>query len=208
MTSRDTLAEKAQRYYLAEQLATFLTIGLGLVTTVLVALSSTDFIKRETTWGASIRIGAIAFPAIGTAAAAVIAFYNPSANFSRASHSLLGLKQLHEQITTVLWKSEGLDCRYVIAIYEKSNAAKSPAAAVKQQGLNATDLDPKWQDLSNRVDAWEQRYRDILDASTPDGAAQQAGPSPASGASADSGQNPASNTSTMTAPPKAKRAGS
>jgi hypothetical protein len=64
----------SSRFY---QISTIITISLGLITTVLVSLSSTEFGRGQTKAAKSIRVLAIVFPALGTASAAIIAFYNP-----------------------------------------------------------------------------------------------------------------------------------
>ena len=84
--------------YLALQVATLLAIFLGLVTTVLVSLSSTEFGRGDSQVARIIRILAIVFPALGTATAAVAAFYAPGETHSRASQALAGFRQVHDQI--------------------------------------------------------------------------------------------------------------
>jgi hypothetical protein len=81
------------------QMATIITILFGLIATVLVSLSSTEFGRGETKPARLIRVLAIVFPALGTASAAIIAFYNPQAVMNNASHEFANLKKLHSQIT-------------------------------------------------------------------------------------------------------------
>jgi len=155
VASRNGQSEKVRESYINEQIATYLTIGLGLVTTILVALSTSDIVDRDKLRGKTIRIAAVSFPAIGTAVAAVVAFYGPSANYSRANHAVLSLRQLHEQISTGVWKSGVRNC------------------TVEMTG-------GQWDELGHRIDNWEQRYQEIMDASTSEGssASEATKPSP------------------------------
>lgn len=89
------------------QLATLITILVGLITTVLVSLSSGRFFSETDKAGKWIRIGAIALPAIGTAIAAIVAFYNPSGQLATATATLSNLRQIQSQ---VLDMSMQLEC--------------------------------------------------------------------------------------------------
>jgi hypothetical protein len=93
------LKKQAQNFYYLWQIASLITILLGMITTILVTLGSTDFGKDNR----AIRILAIVFPALGTATAAVVAFYSPQLQLSQASHTLAGLSQLQNQIVTGVW---------------------------------------------------------------------------------------------------------
>lgn len=95
-------AVSAADAYVALQTATLLAIALGLATTVLVSLSSTEFGKGDGRKARTIRILAIVFPALGTATAAVAAFYAPSQTYARASQALAGFRQVHDQIASDL----------------------------------------------------------------------------------------------------------
>ena len=95
-------AMAASNSYFALQAATLVAIALGLATTVLVSLSSTEFGKGDGLLARSIRILAIVLPALGTATAAVAAFYSPGQSYSRATQALASYRQVHDQITTDL----------------------------------------------------------------------------------------------------------
>jgi hypothetical protein len=152
--SRYAEAEWSRIYFIGESLATVLTIGLGLITTIFVALSTSDLVGRQSRLGVSIRIGALLFPAFGTAAAAVISFYNPFANFSRSSQSLLALRQLQNQVATTLWSMPSLDC-------------------------TAPDNTEQWGSLIKSIAAWEQRYNEIAANLSHFSATSQSGPTTA-----------------------------
>jgi hypothetical protein len=73
-----------------------------------------------------IRILAIIFPALGTASAAVFAFYGPQAEWSQASRTLANVTQLHGQMALGVWKlkcieagHEDNDVKLVIAALEE-----------------------------------------------------------------------------------------
>lgn len=91
--------------YTVAQVGAFLSILIGLLTTVLVGLNSTDIGKQQNRIGLTIRVSALALPALGTAVAALIAFYDPNGNLARQSQVSAGLQQLHSQVSMVVWKT-------------------------------------------------------------------------------------------------------
>src|SRR5262249_10572995 len=102
-TQRIDLTTTAKSAYSFLQFTTIFTILVGLITTILVSLSSTDFGKGDSRAAKTLRVLAIVFPAIGTASAAVIAFYGPQAEVSRATHVLASVRQLHDQMALGVW---------------------------------------------------------------------------------------------------------
>jgi len=85
----------------------WLTILIGLVTTVVVSVSSAELLgPTDSRNGKFIRVLAIILPAFGTAVAAVNSFYNPRDEWNRASNTLASLSQLHGQIATGIWALE------------------------------------------------------------------------------------------------------
>lgn len=92
----------ATKAYTVLQVSTWLAILIGLATTVLVSFGSTEFGKGDTKTARTIRILAIIFPALGTAAAAITAFYAPREDLARSSQALASLRQVHEQIAAEL----------------------------------------------------------------------------------------------------------
>lgn len=104
---RVSLHAKVRTTFQTAQVANILTVVLGLLTTVLVSISSTKYGQEEGRWQPWVRILAIIFPALGTAAAAIVAFYSPQSEWTQASRTLASLTQLHNQIALDTWK---LDC--------------------------------------------------------------------------------------------------
>jgi hypothetical protein len=86
--------------YTALQISTWAAIFLGLATTVLVSLGSTEFGKGDSRSSRTIRVLAIIFPALGTAAAAFTAFYAPREDLARSSQALASFRQVHDQIAS------------------------------------------------------------------------------------------------------------
>ncbi|WP_421997892.1 hypothetical protein [Reyranella sp.] len=103
---RTLLSDRAKSAYNVWQVAALVTIGLGLMTTVLVSLSTTEFGQGPGVTQRTIRVLAVIFPALGTAAAAVVAFYGPQAEWTQSSRTLASLSQLHAQLALDLWKLE------------------------------------------------------------------------------------------------------
>jgi len=120
---------RISKAYTLAQVRALTTILIGLVTTVLVALSSSEIGKRETRAALTIRTGALIFPVLGTAAAAIIAFYDPNGTLTRQSTVAGGLQQLHAQIANTVWRFKPI---------------------TKQD-------DPIPDDMAARLDAWSQR---------------------------------------------------
>ncbi|HFT3385317.1 Uncharacterised protein [Klebsiella quasipneumoniae] len=93
-------AENAADAYVRLQISVWSTVFLGLATTVLVSLSSTEFGQEKSVLGRVIRILAIILPALGTAVAAISAFYAPREDLARSSQALVSLRQIHYQISS------------------------------------------------------------------------------------------------------------
>jgi hypothetical protein len=118
MDQRALLAERAGRSYRHLQMTTLLSIALGMITTITVAISTSDLFVGQAQQ--TIRLLAIAFPALGTAAAAAIAFYGPQATWAQATRTLASLSQLHGQMAIEIW---ALACPHDEAATEKMAAA-------------------------------------------------------------------------------------
>lgn len=148
LIGRGENAVAAASAYLALQIATILAISLGLATTVLVSLSSTEFGKGDGGKARAIRILAIVFPALGTATAAVAAFYAPGDSHARASQALAGFRQVHDQIASDLGALPcpsssdpiaGKDLSVKLASWKKSlRDAQSVAQAASLAAADAT----------------------------------------------------------------------
>jgi hypothetical protein len=70
-----------------------------------------------------IRTLAIVFPALGTATAAVVAFYGPQALWNQTSTTFASLGQLHSQISSELWD---YDCKLSADRAKVSELLKDP----------------------------------------------------------------------------------
>lgn len=90
--------------YFSWSIGTWLTISIGMLTTIFVSLSSTEFGRGDGRTQRVIRTLAIVLPALGTAVAAMIGFYGPQAQWSLASRASASLAQLQDQIAIDIWK--------------------------------------------------------------------------------------------------------
>jgi hypothetical protein len=79
---------------------TWAGILIGLITTVLVGVRAATFASGTGFWPGTITVLAIAFPAIGTAVAAIAAFYAPADEIARSTQHLAALRRVHVQIAT------------------------------------------------------------------------------------------------------------
>jgi len=135
---RIDLVRNANSSYSQLQYLQWLTILLGLVTTVVVSVSSAQ------TFGDSkgLRFTAILLPALGTAVAALSAFYNPRDDWNKSANTLANLAQLHGQISSGIWL---MDCPIDV------NKGKV---------------------LAQKLDEWTKRYTDVvaIAETTPSGA--------------------------------------
>jgi hypothetical protein len=162
---RKTLRAQADSAFHLWEYTSIVSIALGMFTTILVSLSSTEFGRGEGRIQRCVRILAIVFPALGTGAAAVIAFYSPQAEWNQASHTLASLTQLHGQMSVGVWK---LPC------------------------IDANDNQSR-QGTVSALDEWAKRYVDIQTVSTVVGGAGGSGgqqPGTAGGAGGSGGQQP------------------
>jgi hypothetical protein len=124
---------RLDKAYKMAQAGAFSSIILGMLTTALVALSSSEFGKQKNRTGKIIRIGALVLPALATATAAGIAFYDPAGNLARQSQLESGLQQIHRQMADSVWKFKPVS-----------------------ETITAPD------EISTRLDTWAQRYEELL----------------------------------------------
>ncbi|MBV9859569.1 MAG: hypothetical protein JO038_05645 [Alphaproteobacteria bacterium] len=136
---RLSLRTKADLAYRFWEVTSIVSIGLGMLTTIIVSLSTTVFGRAEGPLGLTLRVLAVVFPALGTAVAATIAFYGPQAEFSQASRSLASLTQLHEQMATGVYDLKCIE----------------------------SDGDEAAKDAAKHADDWAKRYVDILTVAAP-----------------------------------------
>lgn len=110
LTQRTELSRKTNDAYIYLQYVQWLTILIGLLTTVVVSVSSTElFGKSDTRLGMGLRFLAIFLPAFGTAVAAINSFYNPRDDWNRTANALANISQLHGQIAVGIWSLECAD---------------------------------------------------------------------------------------------------
>jgi hypothetical protein len=128
---RIQLSERVSSTYRFWQVASLISILLGMLTTIVVSMSTTDFGHGDTPTAVLIRLCAIILPALSTAAAAAFAFYGPQTTWAQATRTLTSLAQLHGQIALEVW---GLD------------------PADSEEGKNK---------MSSALDGWSKRYLDI-----------------------------------------------
>jgi hypothetical protein len=110
---RVKLMGKVRSSYFFWEVATIVSILVGMITTILVSLSSINIGAAGRGRHQIIRVLAIVFPVLGTATAAVIGFYSPQAAWAHASRTLASLTQLHGQIALTVWR---LPCPEVDAV--------------------------------------------------------------------------------------------
>jgi hypothetical protein len=132
------------------EFASWTTVILGLITTILVGLSSSDLIKGQQPSSQPssqihqiTRILALIFPAITTAAAAIVSYYSPQTEWSQANRTLASLTQLHDDIALNVWN---LTCP---TSWDRASDALSA--------------------FSNAMKEWSKRYGDIQALSSASG---------------------------------------
>lgn len=152
---RLTLLSKSRSSYQFWEITALIAIFIGMVTTILVSISSTEFGRGDGTLARFIRVLAIIFPAVGTAAAAITSFYSPQAEWGQATRTLASDTQLHDQIAYNIWS---IDC--------PKNGEDGPKFA-------------------GSLDEWSKRFTDIQAVSTsgspssgPQGSGNGPNPSP------------------------------
>jgi hypothetical protein len=128
---RVDLSKKVRDLYSELQWMQWIIIVIGFFTTALVAVSATEFGKGDGRAAKSIRILAVVFPALGTAVAALNAFYAPREQYGQATHTLASLVQLHHQI------------------------------AVETLGSLCTDENDARKAFELKLVQWNKRYQDI-----------------------------------------------
>lgn len=100
---RLALLSKIRSSYTLWEITTLIAICIGMTTTILVSIGSTDIARDHPKWQQVIRILSIIFPALGTATTAVIGFYGPQAAWAQQSRTLASETQLHDQIAMGVW---------------------------------------------------------------------------------------------------------
>jgi hypothetical protein len=90
---RVALARAADNSFTVLETATFASIIIGLATTIFAGLRGDD--QTLGGWKRTVAVLAVVFPALGTAIAALAAFYSPREQLLQISQSLTALQQLH-----------------------------------------------------------------------------------------------------------------
>ena len=94
--------------FVRAEIATWASVLIGLLTTAMVALSATSLVAPAQDSmpekGAWIKYSALILPAVGTALAAAIAFYEPGALLASRKWQATSAEQLHIQIGQGVWK--------------------------------------------------------------------------------------------------------
>eukprot|EP00456_Euglypha_rotunda_P036922 TRINITY_DN2835_c0_g1_i3.p1 TRINITY_DN2835_c0_g1~~TRINITY_DN2835_c0_g1_i3.p1 ORF type:complete len:204 (+),score=28.09 TRINITY_DN2835_c0_g1_i3:331-942(+) len=131
--ARLSIENKITTAYSLHRIGTFAAIIIGALTTIFVGFAAGELGKKDGRVGLTIRTIAVVLPPIGTAIAAVIAFYDPAGTLARQSQLAAGMQQIHAQM---------VDARWEFGCPGQSNAM--PAG------------------LKTKVDAWSQRYSDLI----------------------------------------------
>ena len=122
-------------------------IFVGMLTTITVSISSSEFGRGEGLRPRLFRFSAIILPILGTALAGVVAFYSLQARWNQAGTTLASLAQLQSQMAIDVWK------------------------------LRCTDDDPKDNDGDRKlISEWSRRYAEILSVSAAAGAPPKSAP--------------------------------
>jgi hypothetical protein len=132
---RIVLRARVESAYRTWETFTLIAIALGMITTIIVSLSSTVYGRGEGRVATGMRILAVVMPALGTAVTAVIAFYGPQAEYNQESRTLASVRQLHGQMEVGVGKLRCIE-------HDKGD-------------------DPTERDASRQVNEWSNRYADI-----------------------------------------------
>lgn len=157
---RVSLATKSNDTFSKAGWATFATVILGFITTIVVSFNSSSLGQGEGRLAHFTRFLAIVLTASGTALAAIIAFYNPQGEWHDTKRLLSSLAELHNFVALETWK---LDC---LELDEK----QQPKA-----GSNGNRL------IMQRFEEWTKRYHDLqstLGSVNPSASSPGAGPTP------------------------------
>jgi hypothetical protein len=99
---RLNLISKVWSWHIFGSILTISSIIVGMITTILVSVSSTQFGRNPGNTQGLIRFAAVLFPAVGTAVAGISGFYNPKAELIQTARTLASETQLHDQIALVV----------------------------------------------------------------------------------------------------------
>lgn len=151
---RQTLLARVRSTYHDAQVASLVTVILGFITTVVVSFNSTSFGQGQGWPQQSMRFLAIFLTALGTAVAAVVAFYGPQDEWSETRRTLSALTSLHNVIGLETWK---LNC-----LEFDANKQLKPDSSTN----NLVML---------KFEEWTKRYYEIQNVSGPSGQSEKIG---------------------------------
>jgi hypothetical protein len=94
--SRVDIASENTRDYITMLVLQWIFVGIGAITTILIAIKSTSTVRSHAYL--AVGIAAIIFSSLGTATGTLISFYTPRVTYQRSSHALATLRGLHHQL--------------------------------------------------------------------------------------------------------------
>jgi hypothetical protein len=101
---RESYELQQEEWYAYYRLLQMSVIIVGMLTTIAVSVSSTEFGRGDGSTPKLLRFSAIVLPILGTAVSGVVAFYGPQARWSQAGTTLASLVQLQSQMAIDVWK--------------------------------------------------------------------------------------------------------
>jgi len=152
--SRVDIVSENIRDYITMQVLEWIFVGMGAITTILIAIKTMGWSVRSHAYLA-VGIAAIISSSLGTATGALINFYTPRITYQRSSHALANLRVLHHQLVEGIarqgqicepmswpkdWKLtriRTLADRYA-AIMEAAQAEITTAEAASSEGEDST----------------------------------------------------------------------
>ena len=127
------------RYKSLDQIADIGAISaiiIGFLTTVVVGIHTVGIWKDERLVGTSLRIAALVLPALGTAAAAAVAFFNPPGALARQAEALTVARAAHANLRNVVTQT---DCHPAYKDLEELRRAIDSASARGAELLRRSD---------------------------------------------------------------------
>ncbi|NGM23992.1 hypothetical protein G3576_28555 [Roseomonas stagni] len=139
---RSTLLTRSIDSYNFWEKTSILGILIGFLTTVLITISSANIIPQTSRWAIAVKTSAITLPALGTAFAAIVAFYTPQAEWSQASRTLTSNSLLHSQMRQLISSQE--------CLFDDQGKPSAETATALLSGIQV----------------WQRNYNDIQSASS------------------------------------------
>jgi hypothetical protein len=145
--NRSKLAGGIERENSKLQTLTMALILIGLATTVCAGLRSDD--QTLGSWAGTVRILAVVFPALGTAIAAVMSFYEPHQEILRVRSSLVSLQQLHNEVAALSTEAcpknqeDRNKINEKLALWQVRRIQQAPTIALQIAGREASKEPPR-----------------------------------------------------------------